>query len=50
MPFRLCNALAIFQQAINNALFSYLNKFCIAYLDNVLVYSTNLTNYKTYIC
>lgn len=40
MPFGLCNAPASFQRAINSALFPYLDQFCTAYLDDVLVYST----------
>ncbi|KAK1913712.1 hypothetical protein P3342_006955 [Pyrenophora teres f. teres] len=39
MPFGLCNAPASFQRAINSALFEYLDQFCTAYLDDVLVYS-----------
>ena len=41
MPFGLCNAPGVFQSYINNSLHEYLNVFCTAYLDNMLVYSTN---------
>ena len=39
--FGLCNMPGIFQSYINNSLREYLDVFCTAYLDNVLVYSTN---------
>jgi len=39
MPFGLCNAPASFQAYINDALREYLDEFCIAYMDDVLVYS-----------
>lgn len=41
MPFELCNALKTFQEYINEPLHKYLDMFCTAYLDNVLIYSTN---------
>ena len=39
MPFGLCNAPAEFQHYINHTLFDLLDKFCTAYLDDVLIYS-----------
>ena len=39
MPFRLTNAPATFQAVINHALREYLDVFCTAYLDDVLVYT-----------
>ena len=41
MPFGICNAPETFQSYINNSLHEYLDVFCTAYLDNVLVYSIN---------
>ena len=41
MPFRLTNALATFQELINNVLRPYLDIFVIAYLDDILVYLKN---------
>src|SRR5438046_1827695 len=38
MPFGLCNAPATFQSYINDALREFLDEFCIAYLDDVLIY------------
>ncbi|KAI9038564.1 uncharacterized protein KD926_010609 [Aspergillus affinis] len=39
MPFGLCNTPASFQSYINNSLFDYLDIFCTAYLDDVLIFS-----------
>ena len=41
MPFGLCNALGTFQGSINESLREYLDVFCTAYLDDVLIYSNN---------
>ena len=41
MPFGLCNASETFQSYINNSLREYLDVFCTAYFDDMLVYSTN---------
>ena len=38
MQFRFINTLAIFQMRINNMLREYLNKFIMAYLDNIIIY------------
>jgi len=34
---------------MNNILFDYLNNFCIAYLDNIIIYFDNKLEYETYI-
>src|SRR5208282_6156413 len=39
MPFGLCNAPATFQSYINDALREFLDEFCVAYLDDVLIYT-----------
>ena len=39
LPFGLTNGPASFQQYINNVLFDFLNDFCQAYLDDILIYS-----------
>src|SRR5436190_438213 len=41
MPFGLTNAPATFQSYINSALQEYLDDFCIAYLDDILIYSNS---------
>ena len=42
MPFSLCNAPATFQAYVNKALQPYLNVFCTAYIDDILIYSNTL--------
>jgi hypothetical protein len=49
MPFGLTNAPASFQHWMNEVLSDYLNIFCIAYLDDVLIYSDNITQHCQYI-
>ena len=40
MPFSLTNILASFQELINNIIREYLNMFTLAYLDDILIFST----------
>ena len=49
MPFRLNNALATFQRLINKVLRQYIGKFVQVYLDDVIIYSNNLDEYKRHI-
>jgi hypothetical protein len=39
LQFGLINSLVTFQRFINNTLFDYLNVFCTAYINNILIYS-----------
>ena len=45
MPFGLTNAPATFQAYINRALAGLVDKFCIVYLDNILIYSNSYKQY-----
>lgn len=45
MPFGLCNAPATFQAYINSVLQEFLDQFCTAYLDDILIYSNSLTEH-----
>jgi hypothetical protein len=45
-PFGLCNAPASFQNYINDVLWDLLDKTCTAYLDDVIIYSQNLKDYR----
>jgi cell fate regulator YaaT (PSP1 superfamily) len=49
MPFGLTNAPASFQRWMNEVLSDYLDVFCIAYLDDILIYSDNLEQHRQYV-
>ena len=49
MQFGLINALAIFQKRINSVLGEYLDKFIIAYLNNIIIYFNSKEEYFQYI-
>src|SRR6266540_5825011 len=49
MPFRLNNTLATFQRLMNKVLRQYIGKFVQVYLDDVIIYSNNLTKHKRHI-
>jgi hypothetical protein len=49
IPFGLSNAPATFQARINEVLYPYLDVFCITYIDNILVYSNDLTSYRQHV-
>jgi hypothetical protein len=50
MPFGLTNAPATFQHFINDTLREYLDVFCTAYLEDILIYSDTLGEHKVYLC
>ncbi len=49
MPFGLVNALATFQRLMNDILRDYLRKFCLVYLDDIIIYSKSLKDYKRHV-
>src|SRR5437762_13761274 len=49
MLFRLTNTSATFQELINHVLYNHLNKFVIAYLDDILIYSENKKNHEKHV-
>lgn len=49
IPFGLSNAPATFQARINEILHPYLDVFCTIYIDDVLVYSDDLTSHRKYV-
>ena len=49
MPFGLSNAPATFQARINEVLHPFLDVFCTAYIDDVLVYSDSLEEHRIHV-
>lgn len=49
MPFGLANAPSTFQHYVNDALRPYLDLFCTAYIDDILIYSNNLLEHKQHV-
>ena len=49
MPFGLTNAPTSFQHFINNSLREFLDIFCTAYLDDILIYSDTLEEHKLHV-
>ena len=49
LPFRLIKGPVSWQRFINNVLWEYLNNFCTTYLDNILIYSSNLKKHKEHV-
>ncbi len=49
VPFSLVNAPAAFQGHINSMLREYLDQFCIAYLDDIVVYSNSLEEHTEHV-
>jgi hypothetical protein len=49
MPFGLTNAPASFQRWMNEVLSDYLYIFCIAYLDDILIYSDDIERHRKHI-
>jgi len=49
VPFGLTNGPATYQRYMNDVLFDYLDDFCTAYLDDILIYSDNELEHKEHI-
>lgn len=49
MPFGLTNAPGSFQRWINEILSEFLDIFCIAYLDDILIYSDNIEDHQKHV-
>jgi cell fate regulator YaaT (PSP1 superfamily) len=49
MPFGLTNAPTSCQRWMNEILSDYLDVFCIAYLDDILIYSDNLEQHRQHV-
>lgn len=49
LPFGLCNGPASFQSYINNALRGYLDQFCTAFMDDILIFSESLREHREHV-
>jgi hypothetical protein len=49
LPFGLTNGPATYQRYMNDVLFNYLDDFCTAYLDDILIYSDNKLDHKQHV-
>ncbi|KAK3546616.1 hypothetical protein QTP70_031231, partial [Hemibagrus guttatus] len=50
MPYGLTNAPAVFQSLINEVFKDVLNKYVIAYIDDILIYSSSMTEHIQHVC
>ena len=49
LPFGLTNGPATYQRYMNDVLFDYLDDFCTAYLDDILIYSDNELEHEEHV-
>ena len=49
LPFDLTNRPATYQRYMNDVLFDYLDDFCTAYLDDILIYSDNELDHDAHV-
>ena len=49
LPFGLTNGPATYQRYMNDVLFDYLDDFCTAYLDDILIYSDNVLEHEEHV-
>ena len=49
LPFGLCNGPATFQHFMNDTLREYLDVFCTAYIDDILIYSSTLNEHRSHV-
>lgn len=49
LPFGLCNGPSSFQRFINNTLMEYLDQFCSAYIDDILIYSQTEAEHESHV-
>ncbi len=49
MLFKLCNALTTFQLMMNSILQNLLNKFCLIYLNNILIFFNSISDHQKHL-
>ena len=49
LPFGLTNGPATYQRYMNDILFKYLDVFCTAYLDDIIIYSENVSEHEDHV-
>lgn len=49
LPFGLCNGPATFQRYMNDVLFEYLDSFCTAYLDDIIIFSESQAEHDIHV-
>ena len=49
MPFGLCNAPATFQRLMNSTLSPYIGRFCMVYLDDIIVFSKDSDSHQEHL-
>ncbi len=49
MLFKLCNVLTTFQLMMNSILWNLLNKFCLIYLNNILIFFNSILNHQKHL-
>ncbi len=49
MLFKLCNALTTFQLMMNSILWNLLNKFCLIYLNDILIFSDSISDHQKHL-
>jgi hypothetical protein len=49
MPFRLTNAVVTFRNYLNDVLAPFLDRLCMAYLDDTLIYTDNFVEHQQYV-
>lgn len=50
MPFGLTNSATAFQALVNDVLRDFLNHFVLVYLDNILIFSWNMSDHISHAC